>query len=611
MCGIAGFINKKWSRGQLQQLNACLQHRGPDAEGIFYDEALGVGLGHRRLSILDLSSAANQPFYSKDRRYVMVYNGEVYNYGEIAAKYHIDTRTTSDTEVIIELFAKMGAAAIGELNGMFALVIFDTQTNRLFAFRDRIGIKPLYYYSDGEGFAFSSELKALFSLPVKKEINRNSVSDFLYLGYIPGTATIYEQFFKLLPGHYAIIENGIVDVKAYWKLEDAIVPQVLSDEEQAFSTLKQLVISSVKYCMISDVPLGVFLSGGVDSSLVAAVAQRLSLQPVKTFSIGFKESKYNESGYAKQVAAHIGSDHHEFIVEQKDAIEIVEKITRIYDEPYADSSAIPTYLVSQLAKKEVTVALSGDGGDELFMGYGFYYWARRLNNPLIRTCRKPIAALLRMSGDNRKKRASYMFDYPSNARRKSHIFSQEQYYFTEREITSLLRQPRALSLNEELEYHQRSLSVTEEQSFFDIKNYLPEELLVKTDRASMQHGLEIRVPLLDHRIVEFAAGLSEQLKLKEDTGKYLLKKVLYDFVPKEIFNRPKWGFAIPLQSWLSRDLSYLIDTCLANQVLEECGLVNPEQVSQLKKRFRSGEAYLYNRLWVLIILHKWFKEQRI
>ncbi|RYG53240.1 MAG: asparagine synthase (glutamine-hydrolyzing), partial [Chitinophagaceae bacterium] len=512
MCGISGFISRQWPEQDLRAMSNCIRHRGPDAEGIYYNSRDGVGLAHRRLSILDLSSAANQPFYSSDGRYVMVYNGEVYNYREIAAEYGLTTRTSSDTEVIIEMFARQGIAAIRQLNGMFAIAIYDIKEQQLFLFRDRVGIKPLYYFFDGQNFAFASELKSLFSLPVTKEVDTTSVSNYLYLGYIPGRNTIYKHFNKLLPGSYAIIKDKQVSEHSYWKLEDAITPSVITNEADAFAQLKELVISSVRYCMISDVPLGVFLSGGVDSSLVAAVAQELSDKPVKTFSIGFNESKYNESGYARQVASHIGSSHHEFIVKENDAIEIVEKLTGIYDEPYADSSAIPTYLVSQLARKEVTVALSGDGGDELFMGYGFYYWAKRLNNPLIKAFRHPIGQLLRASGDNRKKRAAYMFGYPSAARRKSHIFSQEQYYFTEKEIHELLKSPRPVLFDEELDDHPRKLSVIEEQSFFDIKNYLPEELLVKTDRASMQHALEIRVPLLDHRIVEFSASLSQDLK---------------------------------------------------------------------------------------------------
>ena len=351
------------------------------------------------------------------------------------------------------------------------------------------------------------------------------------------------------------------------------------------------------------------LSGGVDSSTVAAIAQSVSSTPAKTFSIGFNEEKYNESKYAAKVAKHIGSEHHEFTVTENQALELVDDLLDIYDEPYADSSAIPTLMVSKLARKHVTVALSGDGGDELFMGYGFYTWAKRLENPFVRAFRKPLAKSLYSFGDNRLKRGSKVFDYPDKRRMKSHIFSQENYYFTEKEIHALLRKDEKITLDESIHGVSRRLSAVEEQSFFDIKNYLPEELLTKADRASMQHSLEVRVPLLDHRLVEFAINLSQDLKLRGSTGKYLLKEVLYEYVPASFFDRPKWGFAIPLRIWLAGELKYLLDKYLSDEMVEEANLVNAVVVRQLKKEFLAGRDYLYNKLWVLILLHKWYKEK--
>lgn len=609
MCGITGFVSRKFTEEHLKCMTRCLAHRGPDAEGFFLDAKPGVGLGHRRLSIIDLSAAANQPFFSQDGRYVMIFNGEVYNYKEVAAKYNIHTRTTSDSEVIIEAFAKTGIESISDLNGMFTIVIWDKVEEKLYLIRDRIGIKPLYYYHKDNEFAFASELKALFGLPIRKEINQHSVSDFLYLGYIPGNATIYQQFKKLLPGHYAIYQNGLLASYPYWWLDNKLEEKTQKNEEEARKQLKELLESSVKYCMISDVPVGIFLSGGIDSSTVAAIAQASSSTPVKTFSIGFKEGKYNEAHFAAEVAKQIHSDHHEFILTEQDALHLVDKMLDIYDEPYADSSAIPTYMVSQLARKQVTVALSGDGGDELFMGYGFYKWAQRLDNPFVKTIRKPVAGLLHMFGNNRSKRASYLFRYPSEARKKSHIFSQEQYFFTETELQSILKHPAGITIDEYNCSRKRALSTLEEQSFFDIKNYLPEELLVKTDRASMRHSLEVRVPLLDHRLVEFAVNLSPSLKLRGNTHKYLLKQVLYEYLPASLFDRPKWGFAIPLRIWLTKELSYLFDKYLDPVTVEECGIVRPEAVQQLRKEFFAGRDYLYNRLWALILLHKWIKEK--
>ncbi len=590
-------------------MTCMLSHRGPDADGYFYDEAKGVGLGHRRLSIIDLSSAANQPFYSADGRYVMIYNGEVYNYKEVAEKYKIHPRTHSDSEVIIEAFAIAGIDSINDLNGMFAMAIWDKQTDKLYLIRDRIGVKPLHYWYDGGELAFASELKTIFSLPFKKEILPSSISNFLYLGYIPHEDTIYQNCYKLRPGQYAVLDKGVLDVFSYWHLENELDPAVMTNEKAARKTLKQLLESSVAYNMISDVPVGIFLSGGVDSSIVAAISQSITSIPVKTFSIGFREKKYNEAAYAKQVASHIRSDHHEFTVTEQDGLDLVDSLLDIYDEPYADSSAIPTLMVSKLARKHVKVALSGDGGDELFMGYGFYTWAKRLEHPLLKLFRKPIHKGLYSFGNNRLKRGSHLFNYPNRERIKSHIFSQEQYCFTEEEINNLLTRPVPLKLNETIISKNRKLSLVEEQSFFDIKNYLPSDLLVKSDSASMHHSLEVRVPLLDHRLVEFAINLSSNLKLRGDTGKYLLKQVLYDYVPEQLFNRPKWGFSIPLQIWLKQELSYLIDKYLADDVIRECNLVKPEIVKQLVQSFRSGLDYLYNRLWLLILLHKWYKEK--
>jgi asparagine synthase (glutamine-hydrolysing) len=609
MCGIAGFVSKKFNRDQLQLMTDTLAHRGPDADGYFFDEGKGAALGHRRLSIIDLSPDANQPFYSADGRYTMIYNGEVYNYKEVAEKYKIKTRTQSDTEIIIEAFAKAGIECINDLNGMFTLAIWDNQTDKLYLVRDRIGVKPLYYWYENGDLAFASELKSIFKLPFTRSIRPSSVSDFLYLGYIPNEETIYKNCYKLQPGHYAVLQKGVLEIFSYWKLENELDPAVLNDEKSAKKTLRHLLESSVSYCMISDVPVGIFLSGGVDSSTVAAIAQSVTDVPVKTFSIGFQEEKYNESVFAAKVAKHIGSDHHEFTVTENDALQLVEGLLDIYDEPYADSSAIPTLMVSQLARQHVTVALSGDGGDELFLGYGFYTWARRLQNPLLKAFRRPLSKALYSFGGNRLKRGSKLFDYPNKKRFKSHIFSQEQYYFTECEVQSLLKTPEPISIDESVQSKHRALTAMEEQSIFDIKNYLPEELLVKADRASMKHSLEVRVPLLDHRLVEFAVNLSQDLKLRGDTGKYLLKQVLYDYVPAEIFNRTKWGFAIPLRIWLSGQLKYLLDKYLSEEVIETCGLVKSGPVQQLKAEFLGGRDYLYNKLWVLILLHKWYLEK--
>lgn len=613
MCGIAGFVDykKETTRESLALITDRIAHRGPDAAGYFFDGC--VGLGHRRLSILDLSAAANQPMYSTDGRYVIIYNGEVYNYRELATRLKVSLKTTSDTEVILEAFIQWGPDFVHQLNGMFAFAIYDQLKQQLFLYRDRMGIKPLYYFYDGCRFAFSSELKSLVRLPFLKgklSLNKEAISQFLHLGYIPRPNSIYAQINKLDSGTYVVLSRTEMEVHPYWKLEDQVKAKVLSDEKEAKKQLKELVLSSVQYRMISDVPFGTFLSGGIDSSLVTAAAQHLSDKPVKTFSIGFKDGKYNEAGFARAVSRHLKTEHHEFTVTEKEALEWVEQLTGIYDEPFGDSSAIPTLLVSELARKQVTMTLSGDGGDELFFGYGMYQWADRLQQPLLKTFKKPLAAVLSQMG-NRYERAAHLFRYPDRLRLKSHIFSQEQYLFSEPEISRLLMPAYARSpyIRESWPISERKLSAIEQQALFDLHYYLQDDLLVKVDRATMAHGLETRVPLLDYRIVEFALNLSPDLKVKNGINKYLLKQVLYDFVPEAIFNRPKWGFSVPLSNWLKTDLRYLIDEYLDEATVTGLGVVHYAEVARLKKQFFAGKDYLYNRIWLLVVLHKWLRQQ--
>jgi asparagine synthase (glutamine-hydrolysing) len=614
MCGIAGFYSGKqhFSEADLHGMTTALQHRGPDAGGYFLNENKTCGLGHRRLSIIDLSAASNQPMFSHSGRYVIVFNGEIFNFQEIAVQLDIKPQTTGDTEIIIEAFEKKGPGFVNLMNGMFAIAIYDKQQDELHLFRDRLGIKPLYIFNEEGNLAFGSEIKSILSAPFarKKAVaNKKAVYTFLYAGYIPEPATIYQNITRLPAGSYACFKKGKLEITSYWQPEEKITAQVSSDFNQAKQDLKNLLTSSVRYRMISDVPYGTFLSGGIDSSTVTAIAQSISARPVKTFSIGFKEAKFDESQYARKVSQYLKTDHHEVIVTENDALELMDKMMTAYDEPYADSSAIPTMLVSKLARKHVTMTLSGDGGDELFLGYGAYDWAKRLNNPLIKFLRKPIVASLSQMG-NRYKRAAGVFNYKSGARVKSHIFSQEQYFFGEDELDELVMPAyrQHILFNEDFTGLKRNLSEQEEQALFDIKHYLKDDLLVKVDIASMQFALETRTPFLDYRVVEFALNLSENLKKQNGVSKYLLKEVLYDYVPREYFNRPKWGFSIPLIKWLKTDLHYLIEKYLAAETVGRAGIVHPHKVGELIQRFERGEDFLYNRIWALILLHKWMKE---
>ncbi|UZR95781.1 asparagine synthase (glutamine-hydrolyzing) [Chondrinema litorale] len=623
-------------------MNRSLGHRGPDASGIYFNEAQEIALGHNRLSILDLSEHANQPFYSSCGRYVMVFNGEIYNYADLKNKIQVfrrekelmnvkskngmtggnledgniligeqEFKTNSDTEVLVESFAFWGMSMAQKLNGMFAFSIFDQQEKALYIFRDRMGIKPLYYYHKDGDFVFASELKGISSLFEDEplELNNNAVSSFLHLGFIGNNETIFKDVKAFPAGHVGIYKDGDFNIMPFWKPEEKVERQTMSNEGQAKKTLRSLIEKSVEKRMISDVPLGTFLSGGTDSSLVTAVASKfVKDQTLNTFSIGFKESKFDESKYARSVAEKLKTEHHEFTLSESDALEKVVGLTSMYDQPFADSSAIPTLLISEMARKKVTVALSGDGGDELFMGYGMYNWAKRLQNPLNSFFAPVLREGMKLHPQNRMKRAAYLFEKHSN--RQSHIFSQEQYLFSERELSNLLKTPyqkKDIFKQEKLNL-KRELSAVEEQAFYDLRHYLKDDLLVKVDIASMYYGLEVRVPLLDHRIVEFAVNLDESLKMKKGASKYLLKEVLYDYLPKSLMDRPKWGFSIPLGNWLKNELKYLVDQFLEESLVEAAGIVNYKEVSSLLQKFEKGHDYLYNRIWVLMLLHKWLFE---
>ena len=615
MCGIVGFwdSNNELTDCDLKQMTDRIVHRGHDAEGFFFQE--NIALGHRRLSIIDTSNLANQPMYSSCGRYVLVFNGEIYNFLQLKRKIttqytDYQWKTKSDTEVVLMAFICFGERFVEMLEGMFTICIFDKKTRKMYIYRDRVGIKPLFYYYQNGLFAFSSEIKALLALsPIKNNLTKDTtaINHFLYLGYIPSPNTIYNEIKKFPAASYLMFDGQNMNVQKYWQLP---LPNnvFLSNETIVKKELKSLLEQTIEKCMISDVSFGCFLSGGIDSSLVCAIAQHLSDKQINTFSIGF-EDVHNEANYAKKVARYLGTNHHEMYVKEVDAIALIEQLLTIYDEPYGDSSALPTLLLSQMTKKHVTMAISGDGGDELFLGYGTYTWAKRLNNPFLYHCRKPLSYLLSFGG-NREKKVAKLLDINDKNRIKSHIFSQEQFCFSQNEIVQLLKN-HSLCYLEENQYNNTNLSAEEQQSCFDFQYYLPDDLLVKVDRASMYHSLEVRVPLLEYPIVEYAFNLDKNLRKKNKNSKYILKEVLYNYVPASYFNRPKWGFSIPLQRWLQKDLHYLIDTYLHTQALEEQGIYNINYINQLINRFDKGETYLYNRLWLLIVLQIFLRNNSI
>lgn len=618
MCGISGiFSSQLIDRKIMARMVTKLAHRGPDASDLFLSENGTTALGHNRLRVIDLSSAANQPMQSADGRYVIVFNGEIYNFQKLrkelqALNSNVQFRTQSDTETILYAYSQWGAELPTHLDGMFALAIFDQHQQTLFLCRDRTGKKPLFYYQDATQFVFASEIKSLLEHPalMSRRINKQAIGYFVHLGYVPGEHTIFDNIYKFPAGSWALLDKSQpIKIQRYWRIENEIPDERLADPVQAKIKLKESLERAVQKRLISDVPLGAFLSGGTDSSLVTAIATRNVSSPLKTFTIGFDEAKFDESKYAKAVALHLKTDHHEFRLSEKHAVDLLNTYLTHFDEPFADTSAIPTMLVSRLAKKEVTVCLTGDGGDELFQGYGAYTWADRLSSWPWQVARKPLHWILTHSGENRLERVGLLLGNESG-NRYSHIFSQEHYFFSQHESFQLL-----LRDNDEAErfiYDSNAINLTagEQHALFDFNYYLCDDLLVKVDRASMYYALECRCPLLDREVVALSASIAVSLKKQSGVSKWLLKELLADYLPHDLVYRPKWGFSVPLARWLKNDLHYLIDDFLNDTVIDELGLFNKAYVNELKSDFLAGKIFLFNRLWVIIIIHKWIKENQ-
>lgn len=624
MCGIAGFYSTKqvFTRADLDAMTLSLAHRGPDATGFFYNGQ--AGLGHRRLSIIDLSERANQPMQSADGRYYMVLNGEIYNHQEIGAHLMSFTdrpfvpTTASDTEILLEAFIRFGPAVVHLLNGIFAFAVYDTLEYEFFLFRDQLGVKPLFYSWDGNNLAFASELKGLCAVPsIQQRIYEPAISQFLHYGFIPAPHTIYRDIYKLEPATWLRVNASGLQKSTYWEAGRKITAQTISDKEEAMVKLSDLLVSAVQYQLNSDVPTGIFLSGGIDSSLLAAHAVSLSGVKVHTFSFGFKEDAHHELGYARAVADTLKTEHHEYLFSYDEVKSLIEEMNQCFDEPFADTSALPTLLLSKESKRLITVALSGEGGDELFFGYGAHQWARRMSNPLLRRMGQLLAPVL-SKGSSRQQRVAHLLqneglDIPHL---HDHIFSQEQYFFSLAELDRLLTAGRhhphdtdgirPVELLKSISAVEgRRLNAMERQALFDIVCYLPDDLLTKVDRASMRYAIETRVPYLDYRVVEFALNLAPSLKYRQGTSKFILREILNRYLPAPLFKRPKQGFSIPLHYLLQHELSFLLEEFLTDDIIRKYGVVDATLVADMKKQYRSGQNYLFNRLWLLIVLHQW------
>lgn len=620
MCGIVAVISSDqidpyW----IENMTEALAHRGPDAKGIYMAPNGRLALGHTRLSIIDLDNRASQPFFSANGRYVVAFNGEIYNYREIANELRstsgICLKTTSDTEVIAEAFSVWGSDCVNRFEGMFAIVIADLLNGEFHIFRDRLGKKPIYYYQDRYVVAVASEIKSLLKLPmvVDRKINSRAISVFLHLGYIPEPDTIYSQIHKFPAGNVGHINSSMqFTIAPFWSVTEVVTKgKIECTDQEAVNRLDRILNDSVSKRLISDVPLGAFLSGGTDSSLITAIAQKKVNGALRTFSIGFSESKFDESKFANQVAAQLKTNHTSYILSQREAIGILETYLDHFDEPFADTSAIPTMLVSRLAKSNVSVALTGDGGDELFQGYGAYRWAKRLERISYSSVKSALEKLLYASGNSRLRRVSKLFENVPPQQIRSHIFSQEQYFFSQSEIKSKLLVDKGsyfpFAYND---FKSFAYNASECQALFDIQYYLKDDLLVKVDRASMYYGLECRSPLLDQSVVEFAISLPYSLKVRQGHQKWILKSLLRHYLPDELVDRPKWGFSIPLANWMKGELHYLADDFLSKESLEKTGVFNQGYVRQLCASFHSGDHYLFNRLWTLIVLQRWLLKER-
>lgn len=641
MCGITGFWAKeKAKEGLALKMAARIQTRGPDDAGDWHSGDATLALAHRRLAIVDLSPAGHQPMATFCGQHVLAFNGEIYNHEDLRSELEaelgqIKWRGHSDTEVLLCGLRHWGLElTLSKLNGMFAFAYWSERDEALFLARDRMGEKPLYFGKQNGTFLFGSELKALKAHPsFAADIDRDALALYMRHNYIPAPSSIYQNIHKLKPAHYVVVSNhgqNISEQRCYWDLKavanDGLANQV-TDERQALDDLDSLLKDSVKRRMMADVPLGAFLSGGYDSTTVAALMQAQSTKPVKTFSIGFKEDAFNEAQYAKQVAEYLGTEHTELYVEPQQALDVIPKLPEIYDEPFSDSSQIPTFLVSQLAKQHVTVALSGDGGDELFCGYsrynlGYSMWSKLSILPA--SVRPLVAWLCRVAPGERidamqrllpeRYRVSNLADrLPKLAEVLAHS-SGDQFYKT---LVSHNKYPSSMVLGscEPKTILDASSDIPDfgdlrdRMMYLDTLSYLPGDILTKVDRASMAVSLEARVPLLDHRLVEYAWRLPLEMKIKNGQGKWPLRQVLYNYVPKEMMERPKQGFGVPIEHWLTGPLKDWASALIDENRLRQEGYFDPVPITRMWNEHLSGKRRWHYYLWDVLMFQAWLAEQ--
>lgn len=634
MCGVAGFVDNNASYdvfSTAKTMGHAIYRRGPDSEGIWQDSNYGVNLIHRRLAILDLTEAGHQPMISHCGRYVMAFNGEVYNFVKLKKELESVTSTPiswrghSDSEIILQGFVWWGIEkTLQKCEGMFAIALWDRGTQDLYLMRDRVGEKPLYYGYFNGVLGFASELKALKKHPqFCPEINRDALGQQMLHNCVPAPLSIYMGIYKLLPGHVLkitysdFINKTMPNSTPYWRLDDE--PKLYTGtQENSTLDLENLLRDVIKDQMMADVPLGCFLSGGVDSSTIAALMQAQSHKPIKTFSIGFEQPEYDEAIFAKSVADHLGTDHTELYVSDRDALNVIPSLSEIYDEPFSDSSQIPTYLVCKLAKEQVTIALSGDAGDELFAGYTRYLLTGNVISKISKIpafMREPLARLSNLTTPKMLAMLNSIFKLPIAN------FSDKTY-----KLASLLRAKSfdefylaltahwlnysqlviGCELNSSLWYKAHAdMNDIEAMQYIDMRGYLPDDILVKVDRAAMANSLETRVPFLNHRIIEFASSLPLEYKINNGVSKYTLRQVLYKYVPQSLIERPKKGFGIPIHQWLRGELREWTHDLLDSTTLTRQGYFNVPLVQQKLKDHMLGRADNGYYLWDVLMFQQW------
>jgi asparagine synthase (glutamine-hydrolysing) len=611
MCGIAGLVCGAGARRDVSMASAAamastLSHRGPDDAGVWGSENGTVALAHRRLSIIDLSPLGHNPMSGEDGRVWITFNGEIYNFLEL--RQELETagcrfRSHSDTEVILAAYARWGLDCVDRFAGMFAFAIWDEPRRRLWVVRDRLGKKPLYYSESRGTLRFASELKAIVADDrVPRDIDADAMRLYLRYGYVPSPHTIYQSVRKLPPAHFLLWENATVSVHRYWDPVPFALDRASTTDADAQAELDIRLATAVRQRMIADVPLGAFLSGGIDSSLVVAMMQEQSEAPVKTFTIRFDDPEFNEADYAAAVARHLRTEHHEETCGARQMLDVVDRLAEMFDEPFADSSAVPTYLVSKIARSSVTVALSGDGGDELFHGYPRYRFHTEAAAALAlpRSVRRAVAVGADRLPTRRLRRIADVLrsdDEDPYARFIS--------WWRPEDIAALTGQPppdgpayadaraRSAPLNRE-----------DRAALLDLVSYLPEDILTKVDRASMAVSLEVRAPLLDHRVVEFALGLPSSLKRRRRTTKWLLRRLLDTRVPRALIDRPKMGFGVPLAAWFRGPLRERMESYCAGQDFADLGL-DPGPIRRLWADFAAGRTHRTDLLWQMFVLGAW------